>query len=188
MRYPLPPLFVTMSGLVFLLGGILAYQVLAPITQYEVPQAAPRELVLPSPAAPPFLPPAFAQFSEIDEHPLFVPDRRAFNSAEAVKGIQQRVPPELTLIGIILDASRKIAIVKPRAAATKYLTLGQTLEGWRVAAIEVDHVELQSGDETFKVTLPRPAPVPAASRPATPSQPSRPALPPGVPGLPSTAR
>lgn len=176
MRVPVLSRVTITSGLVLVLGATLVYQILAPIPEYEIPRTAPRPVSFPALARQQFLPPQFAEFSEIDEHPLFVPGRLPIRTRASLER-SQRVPPQLTLIGIILDASRKIAILKPSGAATVYLTPGETFQGWHVAAIEPDFVEMESGGETFKARLPRPTPPSATPPPARPPPQTRAALP-----------
>jgi hypothetical protein len=163
------------------LSATLTYQVLAPIAEYDVPEPAPRVLPAKTSSIPPFSAPTFSEFAEAEERPLFVPERRRPKTASETEEEKPRARPDVVLIGIILDETRKIAVVKREGLPALRLTIGAMLDGWEVTAIEAGHIALKAGSDTYEIVLPKPAPTHAPQTLARipPSSPSRPGPPPG---------
>src|SRR5262245_8662130 len=102
-----------LSALALMLAGTLVYQLVAPNAEYETPPFPARDRVPVVSLPEPFATPPLAGFREIDERPLFVPERRPFREAVAeAPPPAPRKPPEVTLVGVILDGKHRVAIAK----------------------------------------------------------------------------
>jgi hypothetical protein len=162
-----------MAAIAGVLAVTLGYLLAAPNAEYDVP--AVRRAALPTVSLPaPFVPPPLAEFGVIDERPLFVADRRPFREpVDAPPPRARPRPPDATLVGIILDGGRKVAIAR---AGGKAITLipGAELNGWKVVSIESDRIALKAEDEVHEIKLPKPV-----ARPSVQARVPRPTPPPG---------
>jgi hypothetical protein len=169
---------ILMSSIVFLLA--------APTPEYEAPTSGDRVAVPVVSVPDPFAPPPITQFSEVDDRPLFVPERR-FVKEVAVEAppAPPRARPNATLVGIIIDGERKIAVAKIGAKSI-HLVPGATIDGWTVVAIEADRVAVEADDENYYIGLPNPVPNTSTPRPPPGSLlPKPPGFAPGqIPGRP----
>ena len=157
MSFALSPVATALAASSAILAVTLIYEISAPIERYEVPRVTPSPLAA-SPAVTPFQPPALLEFSEIDERPIFNPSRTPFKIPEAKVVEAPRPPPSLTLVGVIVTRSGRIAITRAQGAtASVNLIPGQLIDGWEVAAIETDHVTLRSNASTFEIKLQSPS-------------------------------
>jgi hypothetical protein len=185
-RLPLLPMVLTTTALV--LAATLVYQIAAPPVEYAVPHA-PRRDISPTSLPEPFIAPPLSEFTEIEKRPLFVAERRPFKEESKIAEAPPapRAPPGLTLVGVIVDGKRRIAIARMGGRSVS-LRMGSSIEGWSVVAMEADRIALKSDEETHEIRLPKAvATAPAQAGPGT--QPLRTPPPPGyapgqVPGRP----
>ena len=118
-------------------------------TERPVPIAAMGGPAAPLPALPgqlSFAMPAAETFSGILERPLFSPTRRP--PAEGTVTIESSAPElEVTLVGVIISAEERIAILKPTDGARfARLSLGDSFHGWILESIEPDRVTFRKGE------------------------------------------
>ena len=175
-------------GAVFLLllatglSGALAYELIAPYESFDLPHVPAHKAVAVEPATN-FVAPPLANFSNIDEHSIFNPTRKEFRIPERAQERPHPAPPSAILVGVILADKQRIAITKkPGVLSALNVLPGQMLDGWKVAAIEADHVDLTAdGGDTYQIKLQaRPSVQPNA--PLVPAQPV--GVPPGFAGPP----
>lgn len=120
-----------------------------------------------------FVPPPVERFAEIAARPLFVPERRPQDDAEAAKAVPPPNAPVLTVQGVVLSAERRYAVIQhgipPKLDA---LAEGATVEGWKIESIDTNRIALRAGAATVEVAVgkpnkgaaPRPAQAPANRR------------------------
>lgn len=171
------PLILT--ALASVLAATLVYLLAAPAAEYDV-SPMPKRAAVPALSLPePFVPPPLAEVADIEERPLFVPERRPFREQVEAPPPEPRRRPEATLVGVILDGKRRIAIAKIGGKSV-HLVPGANVEGWSVVAIEADRVAFKADEDSYEIRLPKPiAAPPAQPRPATPPRPPRMPPPPG---------
>ena len=147
---------LVLSGLCVVLGIAAAYEMLAPLPAYSVPTvhiAGPAEL----PAAPaPFVAPPEGAFAAITERPLFDALRTKYVPRPTPE--QQKAapppPPTLLLVGVIIDAERRMAMVKSsEAMLATSVGIGAEIGGWEVSAIEPDRIVLKAGTAEDEIRL-----------------------------------
>ncbi len=115
--------------------------------------------VAPEPAAVPLAEPAFTlpplgDFSETVARPLFLPSRRPLAPAEDAPAEAGVVRNLFTLMGVIISADERMALVKRRKTGEVLrLIEGQRVDGWLVEAIMPDRLALSHGAETEEVVL-----------------------------------
>jgi hypothetical protein len=135
---------IALIGLCVLLALILGYELFAPLSDAAPAQTPLRTHVLA--VAPPaiFTPPPPETFAEIDERSIFNPMRtRIAPSGIAADNAETgtSLPADLSLVGIILDGERKMALLKSAAApAVVSVTEGGVIDGWRVSTVLRDRV------------------------------------------------
>jgi hypothetical protein len=128
------------------LSLLILYQLAAPVS----PQA-PASITLP-PLKPFAVPPAFVmpppdRFAVIDDKPLFLPSRKPIAAANDKTPQASGPPPlpQITLVGVILDATTKLAMVKTASAAfAQSAPVGTPFGGWSISQIEPDRIVLHS--------------------------------------------
>lgn len=79
-------------------------------------------------------------------------------------------PPNFALAGIVVTGSRRIAMIETGGSATApfaSVVVGDTIDGWTVAAIEHASIRLRAGDRTVEVTMRDKAPPWHAPSPAS---------------------
>jgi hypothetical protein len=98
--------------------------------------------------------PDITTFDEVVARPLFTASRRPpppRPSSEMVVGPPEPAPkPEIPdLIGVIISADRRMALLRPRATTEALLAMeGQTVAGWQVRAIKPTQVVLGWGNDS----------------------------------------
>jgi hypothetical protein len=134
-----------------LLLGVVLYQASAPVTPIAALPATTAHVAMP-PASAPYTPPDETQFAIINARSLFDPARQAVaEPAPAAAG--GTVPPDLTLVGVIIGGADSIALLKRENAREAISAkLGQSIDGWSVVRITPDSIVLRSG--VNEVTLP----------------------------------
>lgn len=103
-----------------------------------------------------FSPPSEAAFDIIDQRPLFVLDRKPVAAAELPGGPEKGTlpPPNATLVGIISDAHKQLALIKTQGSPfANSVSVGMSVEGWQVSEIGVDHVLLRAGSTQITLTM-----------------------------------
>ena len=156
MKLPLPLAPAVLILLCAVLGSDIVYQLIAAPVEIQPPHVAIRPQVVPPAAAHPFIAPLIRQFSEIDERSVFNPTREPVFSAVTAGDMGAGTPSDFALVGIIMGAERRIAVVKtPGAASAQNLAVGDTINAWRVTRIEPDYIVVQggAGDHDMKVPL-----------------------------------
>jgi hypothetical protein len=153
------------------LMGAFTYEVWAPLGEFTLPAAVLPERP-PLPTVTPFNPPPQSSFAAIDARPIFSPARKPIEStAVAGTGIAA-APPDVMLIGVILDGKTQLALLKREGAPFAESTaVGGSVDGWEVTEITPDHVVLRSGAQDFVLSM-------DGKRKSVPSSPN--ALQPGV--------
>lgn len=122
------------------------------------------------PAASDSVLPALDTLTEVVARPLFLPLRRPVPSA----GAQAAQPAaQFMLAGIVIIDGHPVAFIQSGTSPPPVMvSLGGTIGGWTVTAIERDRVVLRSGDSTAELSLRdnplpyrMPAPNPVPQRP-----------------------
>jgi len=137
------------------LAMLFAYEIVTPPPEYAVPQIALARHNSPAvhwAAAP--APPADT-FAAADARPLFNQSRKPY--IEPLKPDAPNAPPpppDAMLIGVIMDAQIRMALMKtPATPLAQSFAVGATVEGWLVTDIEADHVDLRSGANALTLTF-----------------------------------
>lgn len=155
MKLPVP---LATGALIFLcavLGADLLYQLMALPPDIQAPHVALRPQVAGQAAAHPFNPPSLSQFSAIDERSVFDPMRGPVFSPATQDSSEAGTPSDFTLVGIIMGPERRIAVVKtPGAASAQNISVGDTINTWRVTRIEPDFIVVQGGGADHDVKVP----------------------------------
>jgi type II secretory pathway component PulC len=135
-----------------LFAATLLYFVLAPLPTFEPPQVRladrPRHATTQAFAAndPP------AVVDEIGERPMFLPSRKPIASPMAAAA--QTTPPDVALVGIILDGQDKLAMLRtPSAPFASSYRLGASVQGWQVTEITSGTVVLTNGGTRDEIRL-----------------------------------
>jgi hypothetical protein len=94
-------------------------------------------------------------FSEVDDRLVFNPARtRVVAPSQPGASNATSLPSDLSLVGVILDDSRKLALFKsPTAPLAVGVELGGSIEGWQVMRIEPDRVALRAGGPEQELKL-----------------------------------
>ncbi|HXL98283.1 MAG TPA: hypothetical protein VN932_00010 [Rhizomicrobium sp.] len=140
------------------LGGLIAYQALAPIPAIEVPPPPPSARVdvtasaLSQPAVL-YVPPPKEDFAAINERFAFSPTRQAVAEPSQATGVDV-APPEVTLVGVIISPQKSVAILKPGGAALAIsAVIGQMVDGWQLVRIEAGRVVLHANTTDYEIRL-----------------------------------
>jgi hypothetical protein len=157
MKLPMPPVPAGLVLLAAVLAVDLLYQSAAPPREFH---PTPSTIKFPS-AAPAthtgFVVPPAGEYSEIDERPIFSPQRKPMGSQLSdVDMSATGTPSNLALVGIITGPDNRIAILKTAgSAATQNVSVGGTIEGWRVTRIESNYIVLHqdSSDQDVKLEM-----------------------------------
>ena len=59
-----------------------------------------------------------------------------------------KLPRSLQLTGVVLDADRRIALIRSRSGIIERLAVGETIDGWQVESVTADGVDLVAEGET----------------------------------------
>jgi hypothetical protein len=106
--------------------------------------------------APPHVLALPPHFDEIAARPLFEPTRRPrVEAAPAPRAAPPPAPPPaLSLLAIVREGERRVALVAPqRGGEATALEVDDTLQGWRVEAIDPGRVTLQRGKRNVVLHL-----------------------------------
>ncbi|MBL6854210.1 MAG: hypothetical protein ISQ86_12550 [Alphaproteobacteria bacterium] len=181
MRY-VTRLQLLLGGICFLLLGVLAYEWMIPPAKATVPalRGRTRVAVPPLPLANPSLP--IEAFDVINARPLFKPDRKPVppppTPAEAAAAPPP--PPTLSLVGVIIDGSRQLALLRvPQSPLAVSASVGDDVAGWRVTAVYPDHIVLRRDTTEMAFSLNSNRPSDLADDQAPPDRAKPPAPSPG---------
>ena len=156
MTLNLNPAQLVLSGVCAALLVVLGYLLFAPLPAVSLPpvQARSQGASDDSPL-PRFDPPPMAAFAEVDDRSVFNPVRiRVSSSSVAGASSATSLPSDMSLVGVILDGDRKLALIKsPQAPLAVGLGVGGTIEGWQVTRVEADRVALRAGGPEQELVL-----------------------------------
>lgn len=156
MTMNLNPAQLALSGICAALLVVLGYLLFAPVPQVSLPPLhAHAESVADDAPLPRFEPPPMAAFAEIDDRSVFNPDRVRV-SAPSVAGPTNAatLPSDLSLVGVILDGEKKLALIKsPEEPLAVGVSVGGMVEGWQVTRVEPDRVALRAGGPEQELML-----------------------------------
>lgn len=155
MKLKLPYRHIALLALCATFGSMLTFEILAPVEQPELPKIASRPEPAPAPPPAAFTPPSPQAFLEIDDRFVFSPFRQQYKIPPVIPPPPPPPPPpNIVLLGIIIDGSSRLAIVKlPGTPVASTLTTGAAIAGWQIDQIEVDHIALHSGDAKHEFRL-----------------------------------
>ena len=159
------------SGAGALLAVALIYQLAAPLPDFDPPLVRLKMKTQQIAAVVPVSTPAPEAFAEIDARPMFSPTRKSV--AAAATGGAALQPPDVTLVGIIVDAKDRLAMLRtPAAPYANAFHVGATISGWQLSEIAPDRIVLSAGGARDEIRLDanKAPPKPAAPPPAVNSQ------------------
>lgn len=115
------------------------------------PGNSPQSELAPASPPEPVLAP-IDRYRVIVERPLFTVDRRP--SLSETSQLAQSNSFALTLTGIIVEGHERQAVFRHREQPRPVrLSVGATQQGWELLRIEDDHVILQKGTRSLRLTL-----------------------------------
>jgi hypothetical protein len=102
-----------------------------------------------------------SDFAEIVARPLFTASRRPYVPpeptpvrAEPAPAEPNRPPPNVRLIGVVIDAGKKRALLRtPEQPRGRWVEEGETVEGWQVLSVQADAAILALGPGTHELRL-----------------------------------
>jgi hypothetical protein len=112
-----------------------------------------------------------SEFGETVRRPLFTATRRPFvpadpapRAAEPAAAEPTRPPPNVRLVGVVIDAGKKRALLRtPEQPRGRWVEEGDTIDGWLLRSVRADAAIVALGRETHELRL-YPAPSPAAAK------------------------
>src|SRR5262249_24100509 len=113
-------------------------------------------------------PPSAASFAELDERPIFSPQRKPLQSLTDFDVSEAGAPSNITLVGIIMGAGQQIAILKTGPGPAQNVSVGGEIDGWQVTRIESNYIVLHQDSSGQDVKLPLHFGDHAADQPAAP--------------------
>lgn len=151
------------------LTATLAYQTTAPIPVIAAgaAKAAPVAAAAVQ-ALPQYTPPPPDEFAAINLRPLFSPTREPV-AEDADTGTTSQPPPDVSLIGVAIGLRKSVALLKsPNDPVAISASIGQVINGWRLARIDADDVVFSANGSDYTVKMRAAAgttPVTAATTP-----------------------
>lgn len=141
-----------------LLLGAIGFEVAAPLHEPQLPPPATTVRPIASAPLPVFHPPPSESFDEINARPLFDRARApvAEDSSTTIGPLSgsSSSPPAVSLIGIIIDGTRRIAMIRSNVSpVATSVSVGDAIEGWRVAQVDPDRIVLRSGSDSAEIRL-----------------------------------
>ena len=125
-------------------------------TFFSTPGAYASEAVPPARLQNPLAAISLDELSATRDRPLFVPSRRPPPPVSVVQSAPPPLgppdPPNLTLIAIILDGHQR-AIVQEGTGPISRLQTGDNIDGWRIARIEKQRIEIAHDSRTVSITM-----------------------------------
>jgi hypothetical protein len=146
-----------------LLAAALVYQAAAPLPDFDPPLVQIKAKTQQIAAVVPVSTPPPEAFAEIDARPMFSPARKGIAAAAGEAATQ---PPDVTLVGIIVDANDRLAMLRtPGSPLASAFRVGATISGWQLSEIAPDRIVLSAGAARDEIRL---AANKAPSKPAAP--------------------
>lgn len=163
------PAVYGLFGLCAALAALLVYEIAAPMPSLDVPAMPPKPRTRAALGIAAVTTPPPGLFVEIDTRPPFNPTRKGV--AASTSGDASSAPPDLALVGIIVDNhGDRLALVKtsssPLATA---LRVGSAVSGWRVTEIAADRIVLGAGPARSEIRLEANRAPPPQPKPAPPT-------------------
>jgi hypothetical protein len=120
----------------------------------ELPSAAagtaPGAPATPVPGPRPVDDRPLSDFAEILRRPLFTSSRSPFPA----RAEPSRLPSDIRLTGIAIDASKKQALLRtPQQPQGRWVEEGHSIDGWLLRSVRDDAVILASGQQTRELRL-----------------------------------
>jgi hypothetical protein len=161
------PAELALGGFCGLLVLVLLYELAAPLGDIEVPSATLARHAAVA-ANRPFVPPPITSFDAVNERPVFSPLRKPIMARASVDAGGAPVDAiDISLIGIIIDPQRQLALLKtPGLPGAVSLGVGGTIAGWTVSQIRSDRVVIRSGSSEREIRLDTKTPPLAGTTPA----------------------
>ena len=154
------------SGAGALLAAALIYQAAAPLPDFDPPLVQLKTKTQQIAAVVPVSTPPPEAFAEIDARPMFSPARKSVATAATGGAVLQ--PPDVALVGIIVDSRDRLAMLRtPGSPLATAFHVGATISGWQLSEIAPDRVVLSAGAARDEIRLdankapPKPPPPPA---------------------------
>lgn len=151
MRIALGSAITALAGLCLILGCCVLYECVAPLAPFDTPEVELKKPVAATATAL-FTPPSMVSFAILDARPLFNPTRQPFDTSQTPgsdSAFGSAVPPlpnDVSLVGVIIDGDRQLALVKTQSAPfAESLRVGALIGGWKVTEIAPDKVVLHAG-------------------------------------------
>ena len=102
-----------------------------------------------------------SDFAEIVGRPLFTATRRPFVPSEPAQARSEpapaeprRPPPNVRLIGVVIDAGKKRALLRtPEQPRGRWVEEGETIDGWLLRSVQADAAILAFGLGTHELRL-----------------------------------
>lgn len=165
----LNPAQLVLSAICLAFAAVLGFIVFAPLPEVPASPVLARSEPADDTPLPRFDPPSRQVFAAIDERLVFNPSRVRISAPfEPGASNASSLPSDLSLVGVILDDSTKLALFKsPAAPLAVSVPVGGSIEGWQVTRIDADSVGLRAGGPEQEMSLSAnkaPPPVPGAPR------------------------
>jgi hypothetical protein len=97
-----------------------------------------------------------SDFDEIVRRPVFTASRRPFVAPEpnVREPVRLLPPPDLKLLGVTIDASRKQALLRTaQQPQGRWISEGESVEGWHLRSVRDDAAIIASGQQTHELRL-----------------------------------
>lgn len=124
--------------------------------------------IAPVPPLAEFSLPAIETFTDVLARPMFSTTRRPPTKEAVAAAVVPDPSLDLTLRGVILSATERIALIVPAARSeTVRIRENEQFEGWTLVVVEADFVVFRQGIEelTFEMSFDAPIPEPQRVRP-----------------------
>jgi hypothetical protein len=159
------------SGVGALLGIALIYQLVVPLPDLDPPLLGIKPRTAQIAAVMPVSTPPAETFAAIDQRPMFTPSRKPAVAA-AANGEATLQPPDIALVGIMIDSRDRMAMIRTPSAplATAY-HLGANIAGWQLSEIAPDRIVLIAGGARDEIKLESNKPLPKQPQPPGPPPP-----------------
>lgn len=95
-----------------------------------------------------------------ERHPYRPPPEPAVepDALVEIEGIEEALPLDHLLVGVVIDAARRQALLRDHASMTDHwVNEGETMDGWRLVRVEPAGVTLEAGNQRVVLELYPPA-------------------------------
>jgi len=148
------PAQIALASLCGALALSIAWEVYAPLPSFAVPEIAVRDRPTQNTPQPMFMIPPQGAFDAINDRPIFSQSRKSIAPAPIGPAAAPPPPPSVALIGVILDAQNRLALVKtPSSPLEVSVGVGGSIGGWQVAQIAPDRIVLRLGTAEDEIKL-----------------------------------